>query len=124
MAQQPTIEAFQALEQELAVVRAERDLLAELLNKFKRQLFAAKSEKTEVGTDGAQQKDLFFNEAEELGAEAQPAAEETPAGQDVVQVPAHQRGKSPKPGRKPLVLAAVSPRTNLAARPRFVGCAN
>jgi transposase len=102
MAQQPTIEAFQALEQELAVVRAERDLLQEQLNKFKRQLFAAKSEKAGAGPEGTQQKDLFFNEAEELGAAAQPAAEETPAGQEVVEVPAHQRAKAPKPGRKPL----------------------
>lgn len=77
---------------ELRVLRTERDLLKEQLNRFKRQLFDAKSE---VST--AQQKDLFFNEAEIEGAQAQPAAAETEG--ELIEVPAHQRTKR---GRKPL----------------------
>ena len=83
---------------ELRVLRTERDLLQEQLNRFKRQLFEAKSE----ATGATQQKDLFFNEAEIEGAKAQPAAEETDesgAGDDQVDVPAHKRTKR---GRKPL----------------------
>ena len=46
------------------------------------------------------QKDMFFNEAESLGAQTEPAAEETPAGDDgKIDVPGHQRAKR---GRKPL----------------------
>ena len=56
---------------ELRVVRIERDLLEEQLNKFKRQLFAAKSE-----AGATHQKDMFFNESEVLGAQAQPAVED------------------------------------------------
>ena len=70
MHQLPTAEKFTALQlalaeatrrseslnSELRVVRTERDLLQEQLNKFKRQLFAAKSEAGEVGC--AQQKDM------------------------------------------------------------------
>ncbi|MEO6624531.1 MAG: IS66 family transposase [Burkholderiaceae bacterium] len=57
---------------ELRVVRAERDLLKERLNQFMRKIFAAKSE-----AGGAQQqKDMFFNEAEALGAASEPAAQE------------------------------------------------
>jgi hypothetical protein len=107
MDQTPSAEEFQALQQalaeatlrnealvgELRVVRTERDLLQEQLNKFKRQLFAAKSE-----ARGTEQKDLFFNEAEILGAGAEPAAEEL-AADDTVDVPAHKRAKR---GRKPL----------------------
>jgi len=99
MVRMPTPEEFAALQQaladaqrELRVVRTERDLLKEQLNRFKRQLFAAKSE-----VNGAQQKDMFFNEAEAEGAKAQPAAEET--DDDQVEVPAHKRAKR---GRKPL----------------------
>ena len=77
---------------ELRVVRTERDLLKEQLNRFKRQLFDAKSE-----VSAAHQKDLFFNEAEIEGAQAQPAAAET-AGEKI-DVPAHKRAKR---GRKPL----------------------
>jgi transposase len=77
---------------ELRVVRTERDLLKEQLNRFKRQLFDAKSE-----VSAAHQKDLFFNEAEIEGAQAQPAAAETE--DDKVEVPAHKRAKR---GRKPL----------------------
>ena len=50
---------------ELRVVRTERDLLQEQLNRFKRQLFDPKSE-----VSAAHQKDLFFNEAEVEGAQA------------------------------------------------------
>jgi transposase len=77
---------------ELRVVRTERDLLKEQLNRFKRQLFEAKSE-----VSAAHQKDLFFNEAEAEGAQAQPAAVETE--DDKIDVPAHRRAKR---GRKPL----------------------
>jgi transposase len=110
MADMPTLEQFQALQQalaearthndalagELRVTRTERDLLKEQLNKFKRQLFAASSEVT-----GHHQKDMFFNEAESLGAQAEPAAEEAPADSDddKIDVPGHRRAKR---GRKPL----------------------
>lgn len=83
---------------ELRVVRTERDLLKEQLNRFKRKLFDARSE----AAASVQQKDMFFNEAEAEGAKAQPAAEETgddKAGDDQVEVPAHKRTKR---GRKPL----------------------
>jgi transposase len=80
---------------ELRVVRTERDLLKEQLNRFKRQLFEAKTEK--MSQAGAAQKDMFFNEAEVQGARAQPAAEET--DDDKIDVPAHRRAKR---GRKPL----------------------
>ena len=77
MADTPTLDEFNALQQalaealkrneslagELRVTRTERDLLKEQLNKFKRQLFAASSEVT-----GQHQKDMFFNEAETEGA--------------------------------------------------------
>jgi transposase len=77
---------------ELRVVRTERDLLKEQLNRFKRQVFEAKSE-----VSAAHQKDMFFNEAEIEGAQAQPAAAET--GDETIDVPAHKRVKR---GRKPL----------------------
>jgi hypothetical protein len=71
----PTSEELEVLKKalaealgELRVVRTERDLLKEQLNRFKRQLFEAKSE-----VSAAHQKDLFFNEAEVEGAAAQPA---------------------------------------------------
>jgi len=105
MVTMPTPEEFTALQQalaealkkneslsgELRVTRTERDLLKEQLSKFKRQLFAASSEASE------QQKDLFFNEAESLGAQAEPAVEET--DDDKIDVPGHKRAKR---GRKPL----------------------
>jgi transposase len=82
---------------EIRVLRTERDLLKEQLNKFKRQLFAAKSEAgREVG--GTLQKDMFFNESEVEGTSAQPALEETPDDK-TVDVPGHKRAKR---GRKPL----------------------
>ena len=84
---------------ELRITRAERDLLKEQLNKFKRQLFAAKSE-----ASTGHQKDMFFNEAETLGQTAQPAQEEPQADDQSVadqsiDVPGHKRAKR---GRKPL----------------------
>lgn len=105
MVNMPTPDEFIALQQaladalkrneslagELRVTRTERDLLKEQLNKFKRQLFAASSEVTGL------QKDMFFNEAESLGATAEPAAEE--AVDDKIDVPGHKRAKR---GRKPL----------------------
>jgi transposase len=96
----PTAEEFEALKKaltealgELRVVRTERDLLKEQLNRFKRQLFEAKSE-----AGAGHQKDMFFNEAELEGAQAQPAAAETEDDEKIA-VPAHQRAKR---GRKPL----------------------
>lgn len=67
-------------------------MLQEQLNKFKRQLFAASSE-----ARGDHQKDMFFNEAEALGNQAEPAAGETDDGK--IDVPGHKRAKR---GRKPL----------------------
>jgi len=106
MVNMPTLEEFNALRQALAdalkdnetlsgqllFARTERDLLKEQLNKFKRHLFAASSEVT-----GQYQKDMFFNEAESLGAQSHPAAEETE--DDKIEVPGHKRVKR---GRKPL----------------------
>jgi transposase len=108
MTDTPTLEQIQALQQalaearqhnealagELRVTRTERDLLKEQLNKFKRQLFAASSE-----VSGQHQKDMFFNEAEGLGAQADPAAEEIPPSDETIDVPGHRRAKR---GRKPL----------------------
>ena len=103
MTRMPMSEEFEALQKalsdalgELRVVRTERDLLKEQLNRFKRQLFDAKSEKSGEAS-AAHQKDLFFNEAEVEGAQAQPAAAETEG--EKIDVPAHQRAKR---GRKPL----------------------
>ena len=88
------LQSNEALSGELRVVRTERDLLQEQLNRFKRQLFDAKSE----ATAALHQKDLFFDEAEAEGAKAQPLAEDSEDG-DQIDVPAHQRAKR---GRKPL----------------------
>jgi len=101
----PKPEEFAALQQALAdalrhneslvgqmrVLRTERDLLKEQLNRFKRQLFTAKSE-----ASNQHQKDMFFNEAEAAGVSAQPATED--ADEDI-DVPAHRRARR---GRKPL----------------------
>ncbi len=84
----------ESLAGELRVTRTERDLLQEQVNRFKRQLFSAKSE-----ASSQEQKDLFFNEAESLGATAQPAGEET-GGDEEVEVAGHKR--KAKRGRKPL----------------------
>ena len=104
----PTIEEFTALQQALQeansqrealagenrVLRTERDLLKERLNKFMRKIFAAKSE-----VSSQNQKDMFFNEAEALGAQAQPAAQEEDGEDEGIDVPAHKRAKR---GRRPL----------------------
>ncbi len=86
------LQSNEALSGELRVLRTERDLLQEQLNRFKRQLFDAKSE----AAGATPQKDLFFDEAEAEGARAQPLAEDS---DDQVDVPAHKRAKR---GRKPL----------------------
>ena len=104
----PSIEEFAALQQALQeahsqrdalagenrILRTERDLLKERLNKFMRKIFAAKSE-----VSGQNQKDMFFNEAEALGGQAQPAAQEEDGKDEGIDVPAHKRAKR---GRKPL----------------------
>ena len=90
--------ALALAQSELRTVRTERDLLKERLNHLLRKLFDARSE----AASGAEQKDLFFNEAEAQGAKAQPATEETgedESGDDQVDVPAHKRARR---GRKPL----------------------
>jgi transposase len=87
----------ESLAGELLLVRTERDLLKERLSKFMRKIFAATSE---VSTQS--QKDMFFvfNEAEVLGAQAQPASQEdVDTTDDGVDVPAHKRARR---GRKPL----------------------
>jgi transposase len=86
----------ESLASQLLLARTERDLLKEQLNKFMRRIFAAKSE-----ASSQDQKDMFFNEAEALGAQAQPAAQEAPDSDDAasIDVPAHKRAKR---GRKPL----------------------
>ena len=86
-------------------MRTQRDLLQEQLNKFKRQLFAAKSEALEL--HGAHQKDMFFNEAEGLGAGAQPAVEDSGDATDtadtkLADVPGLLGAQRAKRGRKPL----------------------
>lgn len=87
--------ALASAKNELVLVRTERDLLKERLNKFMRKIFAAKSE-----VSSQHQKDMFFNEAEVLGAQAQPAAQECEDGEgEGIDVPAHKRAKR---GRKPL----------------------
>ena len=88
---QRTIESMRG---ELRVTQAERDLLKERLNQFKRQLFAASSEAS------TQQRDMFFNEAESLGAAAQPAQEEAEVHADGIEIAAHKRKK--RAGRRPL----------------------
>lgn len=87
----------ETLTRENRLLRAERDLLKERLNKFLRKIFDAKSE-----ASSQQQKDMFFNEAEALGASSEPAAQEDAGDSnedDGVDVPAHKRSKR---GRKPL----------------------
>jgi transposase len=96
MDQTPTSEEIAALHKALAdavgklrVVTAERDLALARLRVLQGKLFAAKSE-----ARGAEQKDLFLNEAEALALNAAPCIEEQPSS-----VTGHQRGKR---GRKPL----------------------
>lgn len=76
---------------EVPTLKIEVSLLEERLKAHLRKLFAAKS-----GARGAEQKDLFFNEAEATAPAGTPVAEEaTPE----IDVPAHTRKKR---GRKPL----------------------
>jgi transposase len=84
--------AHETLRGELRVVTVQRDLLAERLKAFQRQLFAASSE-----ARGTEQKDLFLNEAEALAPTAAtlPAQEEEPG----IEIAGHLRKKR---GRKPL----------------------
>lgn len=101
---QEALDALQSQRDSLAgenrILRVERDLLKERLNKFLRKIFAARSEAR--GTD---QKDMFFNEAEALAAASQaaPAQEESEAvdvgADDASDVAGHKRAKR---GRKPL----------------------
>lgn len=81
-----------AMKGELRVVTVERDLLREKLKAYQRQLFAAKSE-----VRGAEQRDLFLNEAEAAATGCEPA-QETETEQSI-EVGAHERKKR---GRKPL----------------------
>lgn len=81
-----------AMKSELRVVTVERDLLREKLKAYQRQLFAAKSE-----VRGAEQRDLFLNEAEASATGSEPA-QETEAEQSI-EIGAHERKKR---GRKPL----------------------
>jgi transposase len=81
-----------AMKGELRVVTVERDLLREKLKAYQRQLFASKSE-----VRGAEQRDLFLNEAEALAMGFEPA-QETETEQSV-EIGAHERKKR---GRKPL----------------------
>ena len=108
MTLQPTIEEFTTLQQDLQAalsqqetlasqlrfVSHERDLLKERLNKIIRKIFAAKSE-----ARGTEQKDIFFNEAEALAAQATAALQDDTAGDDAHNVASHKRLKR---GRKPL----------------------
>src|SRR4051812_15859641 len=75
------------MQNEVVVLRTERDLYKERYLTQQRRLFAAKSEQRSV-----EQRDLFFNEAE---ASSLPVYLEAPS----IQVPAHQRVKR---GRKPI----------------------
>jgi len=86
--------ALVSAKNELILVRTERDLLKERLNKFMRKIFAAKSE-----VSSQSQKDMFFNEAEVLGAQAQPPAQEEDGEDKCINVPGHKRAKR---WRKPL----------------------
>jgi hypothetical protein len=71
------------LRNELVLVRTERYLLKERLKKFMRKIFCAKSE-----VSSQSQKDMFFNEAEGLGAQVQPTAQEEDSEDPGIDVPA------------------------------------
>ncbi len=83
--------ALVAMEGEMRRLRVERDLLRAQPRAAKHKLFAARSE-----ARGSEQRDLFRNEAEALGASATPAREDAADG---VEVAAH---RCVKRGRKPL----------------------
>ena len=110
MTKQPSIEEFAALQKALdaiqserdslagenRILRVQRDLLQEKLNKMMRKVFAASSEVL-----GTNQKDMFFNEAEALAAatKASPAQQEGDGESGQTDVAGHKRAKR---GRKPL----------------------
>jgi transposase len=81
-----------AMKGELRVVTVERDLLRERLKAYQRQWFASRSD-----VRGAEQRDLFLNEAEALvtGCERAQQADT----EQSVEVGAHERKKR---GHKPL----------------------
>ena len=112
---QPTVEEFNALREALEalqsqremlqtqrdslagenrILRVERDLLKERLNKMMHKIFAAKSE-----ARGSEQKDMFFNEAEALSATQVAPAQEEGDTEGATDVAGHKRAKR---GRKPL----------------------
>lgn len=111
----PSIEDFVALQSllqetqsrldsvtgENRILRTERDLLKERLNKFMRKIFAAKSE-----VSSQNQKDMFFNEAEVLGAQAQPAEQEDDGEDEGIDVPAHN---VPSVAASPSILPCLVP---------------
>jgi len=110
MTKQPSVEEFAALQKALdaaqserdslagenRLLRVQRDLLQEKLNKLMRKVFAASSE-----VMGTHQKDLFFNEAEALAAATKAAPAQQDGGDDCdgTDVAGHKRAKR---GRKPL----------------------
>ena len=81
------------------ILRVERDLLKEQLTRAMHKMFAARSE-----ARGSEQKDMFFNEAEELSGatQAAPAQEESKADADDAEVAVAGYKRKPKRGRKPL----------------------
>lgn len=83
-----------SLRSEVRLLKTERDLLKERLNAQARRLFAASSE-ARAGT--SEQRDLFFDEAEQLAPT--PAASAAAAKAESVEVATHRRAKR---GRKPL----------------------
>ena len=114
MTMQPTVEEFNALREALEalqsqremlqsqrdslvgenrILRVERDLLKERLNKMMHKIFAAKSE-----ARGTEQKDLFFNEAEALSATQAAPAQAQDDSEGATDVAGHKRAKR---GRKP-----------------------
>ncbi len=84
----------ESLAQELKHTRIERDLFKEPLAAHLRQLYAARSEKSDI-----RQSDLFFNEAEALCPRTDAAIAAAVAGETTVNVTPHARKKR---GRKPL----------------------
>jgi len=101
MVHMPTAEEFAALQKalaqatqtseslagELRITRAERDLLKEQLNKFKRQLFAAKSE-----ASAGHQKDMFFNEPRRSARQPSRPRQESPTAHREAETAKAHRG--------------------------------
>lgn len=84
-------DACDGLNGEVRTLKVKVSLLEERLKAHLRKLFDAKSE-----VRGAEQKDMFFNEAEALAPTGAPVAEEATSD---IEIPAHTRKKR---GRKPL----------------------